>query len=329
MSGKSQAQPAPRAPAARAPARPGPRPSAPAIRTVTLVAGEPGSTALDTAYDLMTALGGEGPRLQVVLGSGGERAVADVLRSRGVDMGIVTTADLKQAEAPGSGVVYIAKLHNVELHLLARRDVADLTDLDGRRVNLGESGSSTQQLARRLLQQLGIRVTEANLGPAEAAARLRGGEPEAIAASFFLTGKPAAHYAGLTEADGLHFLPIPYEPGLGDIVYPANLGRADYPGLIKAEAGIDTVAVSAVLVAFAWPETSERYRQLAAFTAALFSGFDRMRAPGRHPKWREVNLAASLPDWRRFKPAQQALDRLASAAGPGPAAGSAVAGASR
>ncbi|MER2263664.1 TAXI family TRAP transporter solute-binding subunit [Methylobacterium oxalidis] len=280
------------------------------MRTVTLVSGEPGSTALDTAYDLTTDLGSEGPRVQAVLGPGGERAITDVLRTRGIDMGILTTADLKRAEAEDVGrqVVYIAKLHNVELHALARRDIAHLTDLDGRMVNLGEAGSSTQEVARRVLQHLGIRYTEANLGQAEAAARMRGGEPEGVAASFFLTGKPAALYAGLPPAEGLHFLSVPYEPGLGDIFYPASLAKADYPGLIGPEESVDTVAVSSVLVAFDWPERTDRYRQLAAFTAALFSGFDRLRAPGRHPKWREVNLAATLPEWRRFKPAQQALD---------------------
>ncbi|WP_162560813.1 TAXI family TRAP transporter solute-binding subunit [Methylobacterium durans] len=305
--------------------RPAPVPS---VRTVTLVSGEPGSTALDTAYDLTTGLGGEGPRLQAVVGAGGERAITDVLRTRGVDMGILTTADLKQAETEDVGrqVVYIAKLHNVELHALARADIAHLTDLDGKVVNLGEAGSSTQQVARRVLQHLGIRFTEANFGPAEATARMRGAEAEGIAASFFLTGKPGALYAGLAEADGLHFLPVPYEPGLGDIFYPASLGHAEYPALIKGEESVDTVAVAAVLVAFDWAERTDRYRQLAAFTAALFAGFDRLRAPGRHPKWREVNLAAALPEWRRFKPAQQALDERVRQAAGGTGTGTAMAG---
>jgi hypothetical protein len=27
--------------------------------------------------------------------------------------------------------------------------------------------------------------------------------------------------------------------------------------------------------------------------------------PPRHPKWQEVNLAAQLPGWTRFRPAQE------------------------
>jgi uncharacterized protein len=33
-----------------------------------------------------------------------------------------------------------------------------------------------------------------------------------------------------------------------------------------------------------------------------------LQKPPRHPKWREVNIAATLPGWTRFVAAQQWLD---------------------
>lgn len=292
----------------RAPARP-----AAAVETVTLVAGQPGSTSLDAAYDLATVLSDDRLRVLVILGQEGERNVTDVVRTRGVDMGIVTTADLRRAEQTEAGkhVVYIAKLYNTELHILAKPDIRHLTDLDGRTVNLGEAGSSTQAVAQPLLSHYGIRVTELNLGQKEALERMR--TDSSLAATFFVTGKPASIFAGARSGDGWHFLAMPYEPSLGDIYYPASLRRADYPALIPDEAAVDTVAVTSALVAFDWPERSSRHRRLAAFTDLLFERFDRLRADGRHPKWREVNLAAELSGWKRFDAAEKALARSATA----------------
>lgn len=280
-----------------------------AVDTVTLIAGEPGSTALQIAHDLSVALKSEHLRVLTLLGSGGEQNITDVSRTKGVDMGIIATPDLRQAEQTEANkrVVYIAKLFNAELHVLARRDIVHVTDLDGKTVNLGEIGSSTQITSREVLKHLGIRFTEANLDEKAALERMRADGD--IAATFFLTGKPAPIYAGVKSETGLHFLSLPYDAGLGELYYPATLKSDDYPGLITTEAPVETVAVASALIAYDWPQGTDRYRRLSAFTNALFEKFDQFRGGGRHPKWREINLAANIPGWRRFKPAQQALDQ--------------------
>jgi hypothetical protein len=48
------------------------------------------------------------------------------------------------------------------------------------------------------------------------------------------------------------------------------------------------------------------------FINAFFSRFNEFLQPGRHPKWREVNLAADVPGWERIKPAQEWLGRIAA-----------------
>jgi hypothetical protein len=68
---------------------------------------------------------------------------------------------------------------------------------------------------------------------------------------------------------------------------------------------VDTVSVCAVLVAFNWPGDNARYRKVAKFIDSFFSKFDEFQKPPRHPKWREVNFAATLEGWRR-SPASQA-----------------------
>ena len=78
---------------------------------------------------------------------------------------------------------------------------------------------------------------------------------------------------------------------------------------------VDTVAVGAVLVAANFNVKSERYRNLANFVEAFFTGFQPLLDPGHHPKWSEVNIAAELPGWRRFPPAEQWLQRNTQTAG--------------
>jgi hypothetical protein len=100
-------------------------------------------------------------------------------------------------------------------------------------------------------------------------------------------------------------LPIPYAKALEDAYYPATLTHDDYPELIAQGKSVDTVSVCAVLVAFNWPGDNARFRKVAKFIDAFFSKFDEFQKPPRHPKWREVNFAATLEGWRR-SPASQA-----------------------
>jgi hypothetical protein len=57
------------------------------------------------------------------------------------------------------------------------------------------------------------------------------------------------------------------------------------------------------MAAYAWPPNNERHRKVARFVEAFFSRFPDFLRPPRHPKWREVNLAAQVPGWTRFGPA--------------------------
>jgi hypothetical protein len=50
------------------------------------------------------------------------------------------------------------------------------------------------------------------------------------------------------------------------------------------------------------------------FVNALFTNFDKLRQPPRHPAWKSVNMAAAIRGWHRFPAAQQWLDRQAAAA---------------
>jgi len=69
------------------------------------------------------------------------------------------------------------------------------------------------------------------------------------------------------------------------------------------------VAGAMLLVVYNWPVNSERYQRVANFVNQFFSNIEKFKGPGRHQKWKEINIAANVPGWTRFQPAQEWLDR--------------------
>jgi hypothetical protein len=83
--------------------------------------------------------------------------------------------------------------------------------------------------------------------------------------------------------------------------------------LIKQGEHVPTIAVPTALVAFNWPTRTNRYQRVARFVDTLFSRIDRLQAPGFDPKWKSINLAATVPGLSRFSAAQEWLNRQARA----------------
>jgi TRAP transporter TAXI family solute receptor len=280
--------------------------------TVGVIAGGVDGTYIRIAADLAAVLD-DGDRLRVLalLGRGSEQNLRDIMFLRGIDIGIVQSDVLaftrRDRTLPGvaGAVQYIAKLYDEEVHVLARREVGALADLAGKKVNVDVRGSGTAMTASLLFDLAGVAVEAVHDDQATALAKLRAGEIDAMV---YVAGKPARLFAGLDGA-GLHFVPVAMTPVLLETYLPATLGAEAYPGLVAEGAPVETVAVGAVMAVYAWPPGHERYRKVAAFVAAFFDRFEAFRRAPRHPKWREVNIAAQVPGWRRFPAAQEWLDR--------------------
>ena len=279
---------------------------------VSIVSGNPNGTYLTAAYDLSAALDdGEALRVLPILGKGGAQNVRDVLYLHGVDMGITQTAivnRLRRTKELGdidSKLVYVTRLFNEELHILARPEIRSVHDLAGKTVNFSDAGSGTQLNAREVIEALGLDVKEVNLGQGDAIEKMRSGQ---IAATILVAGKPAGAFGKLKREDGFHFIPLAYGKAFEESYFPATLAHEDYPNLIAPGEHVETVAAAAVLIAFNSRKESERHRRLERFVGTFFAKFPELLKAPRHPKWQEVNLGAVLPGWRRFEPAQQWLD---------------------
>jgi TRAP-type uncharacterized transport system substrate-binding protein len=251
-------------------------------------------------------------RVLPVIGKGALQNIIDLKLLRGIDMAILQTDVLdyvrQQNLFPGieSSVTYITKLYNEEFHLLARQEVKSVSDLANQRVNVDLRGAGTAITTPRLFELLNIPVTPTNDDQEMALEKLRRGE---IAAMAFVAGKPAPIFRNLKDSDGFHFIAIPLNPAVTAAYVPTRLTASDYPGLVPQGQIIDTIAVGAVLAAANLQQGTERYRNLVNFVEAFFTGFQSLLDPGHHPKWREVNITAELPGWRRFPPAEQWLQR--------------------
>jgi uncharacterized protein len=285
--------------------------------TVTIMAGSTHGSDAMIVQDIAAVLDdSEALRVVPMIGKGPAQTLKDVLFMRGVDMGITQATVLGHYAKTGElgpireQIAYVAKLFNEEMHLLARAGTADVKDLDGKVVNFGPEGSGTEITARLVFETLGVHVQEVHLDDADAVAKLKSG---AIDATVVIAGKPAQLLSEVGADSGFTLVGLPYAKGLEDSTYPATLTHEDYPELIAPGARIDTVAVCAVLVSFNWAKDSTRTKKLDRFVNRFFSNFDAFLEAPRHPKWQEVNFAATLEGWQRSPLAQRWIDEAKTA----------------
>ena len=246
-------------------------------------------------------------RVTPMPGRGGMQALRDVLTRPDVDFGIAPLLLLeKAATEPGMGnlrrrIDYVAPLYVEEIHLVAGPGIRTVEDLDGKTVSVGEDGGANEFLAREVLNGLGVKANSANLGPREAVAAVRAGK---VAAAFVASGKPVDVLRGVSAGDGLHVVPLPVER-IPEGFLPTRLTHADYPGLVPDGTEVATYGAQNVLFGYDWPLKSARGKLGATFLAILLYRLPELQVGANHPKWREVNVAATIPGWRRL-PAMEA-----------------------
>ncbi|HUB13486.1 MAG TPA: TAXI family TRAP transporter solute-binding subunit [Acetobacteraceae bacterium] len=283
--------------------------------TVGVITGMEGGTYARTAADL-TILDSDSLRVLPTLGKGSLQNLSDILYLKGIDIGFVQADALTYAKRHNlfpnlaQGIQYIAKLYNEEIHVLARKDIKTLKDLNGQRVNVDVIGSGSAMTAEIVLSELGINAKIEHEKQVTGVEELKRGD---IAAIIHVGGAPIPLFADIPSASGIHFLPIAIDQALLSQTYlPAEFTHQTYPLLVPEGASVPTIAVGDVMAVYAWAPHTERYNKVARFVDAFFSHFDEFQKPPRHPKWREVNLAAQVPGWTRFAPAQEWLDQRAA-----------------
>lgn len=265
------------------------------------------------AHDIAMALGKDAEtRVLPIIASGGIENLRDLIFLRGVDMAIVPANALAQTKAiealVGAGlpqrIAYITHLHGEELHLLVGSSVGALEGLRGRKVAVHLQDGNAQFTARDLFERLGVEIEIVRMRPAEAIEQARSGE---LAAVLLIGGKPLQHLAGLPKDGRLRFMSLPFTAAMEQGYSPAALRAEDYPTLIPPGVTVETVAVSAILMANNAKGYEDSSRRIAKFVPVFFGGVADLTLVGRHPKWKELNLSAPLPGWTRLPVAAEWL----------------------
>ena len=280
--------------------------------TVSLMTGSFGSTYAQVGADLASVLdNGTTLRILPVMGRGSVQAVADILLLKGVDAGIVRKDTLSYLDRKDfakdirNQFVYVAKMFNEEMHVLAPKSIASMKDLDGKTVVVDLPDSSTFVTAINVFDRLGIRPHLLYLEPRLALDMLRKGEVDAIVA---IEGKPLQWLNQVNDRN-LHLVPVDYAKPLREEYLPSKLSSADYPNLIAEGAHVETIAAEALLASYNWAPNSDRYRRLSLLVETMFDKVVQLQRPPFHPKWKELALKAPVAGWTRFRAAQEWLDR--------------------
>ena len=256
----------------------------------------------------------DGPNLHLlpVVTRGATENLNSLLYLRGIDVAIINSDALDEykIQVPDIGrrITYLLSLFPSELHVFVRPEIETLQDLAGKKVNFNTQGTAAAYSGPLIFSRLGIRAENTFIPHHVALEQMRKGE---ISAVVFITSKPVDAFVRGRWDPGFKFLPVSYDRKFEDYYLPATLEASEYPGLIKSGERVSTIAVPTALVAFNWPVKSNRYQRVSRFVDYLFSRIDKLQGPGFDPKWKSINLAATVPGLTRFTASQEWLDRQA------------------
>ena len=281
--------------------------------TVGVAGGQLTGTYMTFADELAQVLDdGDNLRVIPIVTPGAASNLDDLLYLNEVDV-VMTQSDVfeyyrTQRKTPNlaSRIHYILRLPVSEMHVLAGTDIKSIEDLRGKKVSFGPAGSASSLTGTIVFQRLGVKVEQVLSDNPTALQKLKSGE---LAALVRVIGKPVGFFEQIPANSGLHLVPVPSKV-FTDHYTLAEFTNQEYPTLVPQGGKIDTIAVPAVLAVFNWPKDSDRYRRVQRFTEALFTKWDKFSEPHRHPKWRDVNLAATVPGWTRWSVAEEMLKHM-------------------
>ncbi|WP_192926361.1 TAXI family TRAP transporter solute-binding subunit [Microvirga tunisiensis] len=283
----------------------------------TIVAGGDESADNRLALDFATAL--ERNRLRLGRSQGPEKDLLTLLHNPGIDVALIPTDAIeslpRQVRAGAhEHLRYLFRVPSQRLHILARRDITTIYDLNGRKIGIGQPGSGSSLTAHLIFNKLGIKPEFTSSDRITAFQHLRSNEIQAMVLLASDSSKDVLAFA----SDGdFHLVPISFEAlasPLEELIIhyaPSQLSGEEYPNLIQPGQQVETIAVTCVLALRNWPEGSAQYERLADLSEALSTyWFDENQKPASNG----IDPAEQALGWKRFRPTEILLARRAQQA---------------
>jgi uncharacterized protein len=294
---------------------------------VTVVVSRTGLRFADDMRNVVNDRRPDGQRVLPVVGVGGLQNLEDIMFLDDIDMGVVDEDNLRLLKKRDPSlfakieqrVQYITRLYDSEFHIIARNEIKTFEEMRGRKVNFGLEDGESEVTADFVFNALKLDTVRSYYDDDVAIKKVINGEIDAM---IVLASAPQEKFVELKHEDDVHFLPFDESSSpdsnvkqvLADYL-PAELTHEQYPVLIPEGQTVPTLATRALLVTYAWSENSVRYNKVATFVREFFERNDQFHDGARHPKWNEINIAANMPGWARFKPAADWLAEHQHAAG--------------
>jgi len=290
--------------------------------TVTVLTGGVdyvSNTYMRLATEMAAELDKEGEiRVLPIAGYGGVKNIRDLLYLRNVDMAMLHSdilAYLQQNElypAAARRLRHVFKLYDEVFHVAARDGIQSVDDLDGKRVIVGKPGSGGRQSSEALFGLLGIQPDFVHVPWEDAIEEIKNGNADAMA---YGTYKPSRLFRFMSAEtwEGLKFLELPGNEELLLVYETDQLIHESYPNIIPEGKPVTTLKFAAILASFDWQPDSARYEPIKRFVTRLFEKMRDFQKEPRDRRWKDVDLDATVPNWSRFRPAEEWLVATAEA----------------
>lgn len=271
-----------------------------------ILTGGPNGTYIQIGRDLSREMNRCGLTLNVQESAGSLENFLGVRKRRHTQFGIVQSDVLEYLKTYASedqdiaraifGVRIAAPLYNEEVHILAKRELGGLADLNGKRVAVGVEDSGTFLTSSLVLDLAGVSPSERlKISASDSMEALRSGDIDAF---FYVAGAPTKLFQSSDiDAEKFHLLPIKNET-LQQVYVPATVPAGTYP---FQEQPVDVIAVKAVLMTYEFKPGLNRYhrescRAVSDLSHVLLTRFQTLQETG-HPKWKNVDLNSLPPGW--------------------------------
>jgi TRAP transporter TAXI family solute receptor len=274
---------------------------------------------------LMTKFGG--PLINVYESSGSIDNIKRITSKEHVGLAIVQSDVLgflsrsrnEESIAIADKLRLVAPFYNEEVHILARANIHRLADLNGKRVVVGMEGSGSMITAVNIFSILHIAPGKSyKIDPPRGVVAVLNDEVDAV---IFVGGKPVKMFKNMEELAGIttgrnagklkevHFIPLD-DARLLQEYKPALLTHQDYSFI---DADVPTIAVTAVLITYDYSRRAQGYyrqqcRNLGRMVSLMGEHMSDLKATG-HPKWKEVDLAANVGNWRQDSCSAEAFNQ--------------------
>lgn len=249
--------------------------------------------------------------MQIVDSEGSVDNIKLINYTEGASLGIVQSdvlGFLSRSNNPGlqkilSRLRVVFPLYPEEVHVLARKDIADFKDLQGKKVAVGEDGSGHMLTAVNLfaIEQI-VPSDIRKVSPEEAVVEVLRGDLDAMV---YVGGKPVKMFKNMEDLSNpehrkfalllqqVHFLPM-NSAKFYEEYEPAEISHDDYMFVQKT---VPTIAVQSALVAID-NHGKDSCSTLKKLAEAVQQNFAALQKSG-HPKWREVNLSGEVQGWKK------------------------------